>query len=122
MGRCRAMGRWIVGSGVSELSRRRALTIVMGLTLVGCVQGMMQEPWDPQGRYVCEDGKSFVVRLTEGGASVAVGYEGGQVTLPQTGGATDAKFTDGRTTLYLDGDRALLDVGGQVIGRGCVKR
>ena len=57
-----------------------------------------------------------------GGTWVAVAYEGGQVALPQTGGATDAKFTDGRTTPYLDGDRALLDVGGQVIGRGCVKR
>ena len=45
-----------------------------------------------------------------------------QVTLPATSGATDGKYNDGRTTLYLDGARALLDVGGQIFARGCVRR
>jgi membrane-bound inhibitor of C-type lysozyme len=88
----------------------------------GCVQVVVQEPWNPQGRYVCEDGKAFTVELREGGASVTVTHDAGQVNLPQIGGATDAKYSDGRTTLYLDADRALLDFGGQVFARGCVKR
>jgi membrane-bound inhibitor of C-type lysozyme len=102
--------------------RCRILAIGLAVAFGGCVQVVVQEPWDPQGRYVCEDGKSLVVQLRDGGASVAVAYEGGQVTLPQTGGATDGKYSDGRTTLYLDGPRGLLDVGGQILGRGCVKR
>ena len=78
----------------------------------------------PRERSSAGNGVAIIPRcvVREGGASVAVAYEGGQVTLRQTGGATDAKFTDGRTTLYLDGDRALLDIGGQILARGCVKR
>ncbi len=102
--------------------RFRLPAIGLAVSLAGCVQAIMQEPWDPQGRYVCEDGKSFTVELRDGGASAAVAHEGGQVTLPQTGGPTDAKYSNGRTTLYLDGDRALLDIGGQIFARGCVKR
>jgi hypothetical protein len=81
MGRCRVVGRGIVGPGVGGTSWHGTLAVVLGLTLTGCVQAMMQEPWDPQGRYVCEDGKAFTVELREGGASAAVAYEGGQVTL-----------------------------------------
>jgi membrane-bound inhibitor of C-type lysozyme len=112
----------MVDSGVGGTSWRGALAAVLGLTLVGCVQVVVQEPWDPQGRYVCEDGKAFTVELSQDGASAIVTHENRRVTLPVTGGATDGKYTDGRTTLYLDGPRALLDVGGQILGRGCVKR
>lgn len=122
MGHCRAVGRWMVDSGVGGMSWRGALAAVLGLTLAGCVQVVVQEPWDPQGRYVCEDGKAFTVELSQDGASAIVTHENRRVTLPVTGGATDGKYTDGRTTLYLDGPRALLDVGGQILGRGCVKR
>jgi membrane-bound inhibitor of C-type lysozyme len=122
MGRCRAVGRWMVDSGVGGMRWRGALAVVLGLTLAGCVQVVVQEPWDPQGRYVCEDGKAFTVEFSQDGASAIVTHENQRVTLPVTGGATDGKYTDGRTTLYLDGPRALLDVGGQILGRGCVKR
>jgi membrane-bound inhibitor of C-type lysozyme len=122
MGRRRAVGRWMVDSVVGGMSRRGALAVVLGLTLAGCVQVVVQEPWYPQGLYVCEDGKTFTVELSQDGASAIVTHENRRVALPVTGGATDGKYTDGRTTLYLDGPRALLDVGGQILGRGCVKR
>ena len=102
--------------------RCRVLAIMLAVALAGCIQAVMQGPWDPQGRYVCEDGKAFTVELGEGCASATVKHETGQVTLQQTAGATDAKYSDGRTTLYLDGARAVLDVGGQIFARGCVKR
>jgi membrane-bound inhibitor of C-type lysozyme len=112
----------MVDFGVGGTSWRGALAVVLGLTLAGCVQLVVEQPWDPQGRYVCEDGKAFTVELAQDGASAIVTYENQRVTLPVTGGATDGKYSDGRTTLYLDGPRALLDVGGQILGRGCVKR
>jgi membrane-bound inhibitor of C-type lysozyme len=108
--------------GVVGTGRRGVLAVVLGLTLAGCVQVVVQEPWDPQGFYVCEDGKTFTVELSQDGASAIVAHDNRRVALPVTGGATDGKYSDGRTTLYLDGSRALLDVGGQILGRGCVKR
>jgi membrane-bound inhibitor of C-type lysozyme len=98
------------------------LAVVVALALAGCLQAVVQEPWDPQGRYVCEDGKTFAVASREDGSSVTVTHDSGQYTLPQTLGSTDAKYSDGRTTLYLEGSRALLEVGGHVFGRGCVKQ
>jgi membrane-bound inhibitor of C-type lysozyme len=94
----------------------------MALALAGCVSVAVQQPWDPQGRYVCEDGKTFVVAFREDGSSVTVAHEGGQYTLPRTVGGTDAKFSDGRATLYLEAPRALLEISGQVFARGCVKQ
>jgi membrane-bound inhibitor of C-type lysozyme len=117
-----------VGRGVAGFARaggkkwRGALTVALAMALVGCVQVVVQEPWDPQGRYVCEDGKSFTVEFSQNGSSAIVTHENQRVTLPATAGATDGKYSDGRTTLYLDGPRALLDVGGQILARGCVKR
>jgi membrane-bound inhibitor of C-type lysozyme len=98
------------------------LAVVVTLTLAGCLQAVVQEPWDPQGRYVCEDGKTFTVAFREDGSSVTVAHDSGQYILPEALGSTDAKYSDGRTTLYLDGPRALLEAGGHVFGRGCVKQ
>ena len=97
------------------------MVAVLAAILAGCMQVSLQPPYDPQGLYVCEDGKEFMVQFTpEGSALVAFGNQ--RVVLPPTVGATDAKFTDGRNTLYLDGPRGLLEAGGQVIGRSCLKR
>jgi len=110
-------------SSVKKKNRRRGLlAAALAVILAGCVQVVTHEPWDPQGRYVCEDGKAFTVELSPDGSSATVTHEAWQATLPATGGATDAKYSDGRTTLYLDGERALLDVGGQIFARGCVRR
>jgi membrane-bound inhibitor of C-type lysozyme len=71
---------------------------------------------------VCENGKEFAFQYAQDGSAL-VRYENQQMTLPPTGAsAADAKFTDGRNTLYLDGPRALLNLGGQLVGTGCLKR
>jgi membrane-bound inhibitor of C-type lysozyme len=122
MGIARAVDRQFTGSRANTARGRGSLALVVTLILAGCVQVTVHEPWDPQGRYVCEDGKTFTVALREDGSSVSVAHDGGQVTLPQAMGGTDAKYSDGRTTLYLDGPRALLEAGGHVFARGCVKQ
>jgi membrane-bound inhibitor of C-type lysozyme len=99
-----------------------ALAVVAVVILGGCLSMAVQEPWDPQGRYVCEDGKTFTVAFREDGSSVTVTLDGGQLILPRTVGATDAKFSDGRATLYLEAPRALLEISGQVFARGCMKQ
>ena len=109
-------------SGLKATRGGGAVVVVVALALAGCAPVTVQEPWDPQGRYVCEDGKTFTVTLREDGSSVTVAHDGGQITLPQAMGGTDAKYSDGRTTLYLDGPRALLEVSGQIFARGCVRQ
>jgi membrane-bound inhibitor of C-type lysozyme len=93
----------------------------MLLHLAGCV--IVQQSAAPMGgRYVCENGKSFLVESTGEASTALVSYDNRKVALPQTVGGTDIKYSDGRTTLYLDGVRALLETDGLVFGRGCVQR
>jgi hypothetical protein len=112
----------IVFAAPDRKRRRRVLVVLLAVALTGCVVAL-QEPYNPQGRYLCENGKAFVFQYAPDGASALVTYETQRITLPATGaGAADAKFTDGRNTLYLDGPRALLNLGGQIAGTGCIKR
>ncbi len=97
--------------------------VLLAVGLVGCVEVVVHQPGPPPGgRYVCEDGRAFLVAIGDGGAMAAVTYDDRTVTLPQTPSANDLKFTDGRTTLYLEGSRALLETGGLVFARGCMQR
>jgi membrane-bound inhibitor of C-type lysozyme len=97
--------------------------VLLAVALAGCVEVVVHQPGPPPGgRYACEDGKGFLVEIGDGGAMAAVTYDNRTVALPQTVGGTDLKYSDGRTTLYLDGPRALLETGGLVLARGCVQR
>jgi membrane-bound inhibitor of C-type lysozyme len=102
---------------------RIMFVVLLAANLVGCVSMVVHQPAvPPGGRYVCEDGKAFLVEFAGDGSTAAVTFDSGKVTLPQTQGGTDMKYSDGRTTLYLDGPRALIETGGLVFGRGCVQR
>ena len=102
---------------------RKMLAFLLTVNLVGCVGLVVQQPVAPPGgRYVCEDGKMFLVELVGDGSTAEVTYDNRKVTLPQAMGGTDIKYSDGRTTLYLDGPRALLESGSLVFARGCVQR
>jgi membrane-bound inhibitor of C-type lysozyme len=102
---------------------RLMLAVLVAVNLVGCVELVVHQPAAPPGgRYVCEDGKVFLVELAGDGATAAVTYDDRTVTLPHATGGTDVKYSDGRTTLYLDGPRALLETSGFVFARGCVQR
>jgi len=102
---------------------RVMFVVLLAVTLAGCVDVVVHQAAPPPGgRYVCEDGKAFLVELGDGGAMAAVTYDNRTVALPQTLGGNDVKYSDGRTTLYLEGTRALLETGGFVFARGCVQR
>jgi membrane-bound inhibitor of C-type lysozyme len=98
------------------------LAFLLTVALAGCVEVVVRQPVAPGGRYVCEDGKMFLVELVGDGSTAEVTYDNRKITLPQTMGGTDMKYSDGRTTLYLDGPRALLETSDLVFARGCVQR
>jgi membrane-bound inhibitor of C-type lysozyme len=102
---------------------RLMFAVLLAVNLVGCMGLVVHQPAAPLGgRYVCEDGKVLLVELAGDGSTAAVTYDNRMVTLPQTLGGSDVKYSDGRTTLYLDGARALLETSGLVFARGCVQR
>jgi membrane-bound inhibitor of C-type lysozyme len=105
-----------------RMRMRVVLAILLTVTLMGCVELVAHQPVAPGGRYVCEDGKAFLVEFAGDGSTAAVTFDNRKVALPQTQGGTDMKYSDGRTTLYLDGPRALIETGGLVFARGCVQR
>lgn len=101
---------------------RMMFVALLMLTMAGCAELVAQPPAAPGGRYVCEDGKVFLVEFAGDGSTAAVTYDNRKITLPQAMGGTDLKYADGQTTLYLDGPRALLETTGIVFARGCVQR
>jgi membrane-bound inhibitor of C-type lysozyme len=101
---------------------RAVLLVGLAATSAACVHDMRIQTMPTQAQYVCEDGKTFTVEFVSDPPSAKVSTGGSELTLPQTIGATDAKYTDGQTTLYVEGNRALLETMGQVFGRGCVQR
>lgn len=101
---------------------RMALAVLSAVVLAGCVEMVVHPPAAPGGRYVCENGKAFLVEFVGDGSTATVIYADRKVLLPQTVGGTDIKYSDGKTTLYLDGSRALLETSGMVFARGCVQR
>ena len=116
----RPPGRYFVGTGCH---RRLTLAVLLTATLVGCTELVVQQPGAPAGgRYVCEDGKIFLVEFVGDGSTVEVTYDDHKIALPQAMAATDIKYGDGRTTLHLDGPRALLETSGFVYARGCLQR
>ena len=92
------------------------------LALPGCLSMPGTDSGPHPVRYVCENGKAFAVEFVASPPAARVGFDGRQIILPQTIAATDAKYTDGQNTLYIEGDRALLEMAGQVLGRGCIRR
>jgi membrane-bound inhibitor of C-type lysozyme len=51
-----------------------------------------------------------------------VTFDATTVTLPQVDAASDAKFTDGRYTLYINDQRAALEETGVVLRGPCAPR
>jgi membrane-bound inhibitor of C-type lysozyme len=109
---------------------RAALAAVAVAALVGgCVIDTgssvprPQVPWGSTLNLVCADQRAMTVQFIPDPPSARVALEDGNpVVLRQVAAANDAKFTDGPTTLYVQGDIAALEVTGQIVRRACRTR
>ncbi|MCX7892991.1 MAG: MliC family protein [Burkholderiales bacterium] len=80
-------------------------------------------PWGATLALACAEGRAMTVQFVPDPPSARVALEdGAPVTLRQVPAANDAKFSDGATTLYVQGDLAVLEVTGQIVRRGCRAR
>lgn len=103
---------------------RQCRTVVgFGLTLLlaACVpSGLPETVLQPQMRYLCRDGAVLMVDRAPGGEFATASSGGRQARLMRMDSALQEKYTDGVTTLYLDGAQALLTSDSFVVAGPCM--
>jgi membrane-bound inhibitor of C-type lysozyme len=97
------------------------LAIVTGLVLEGCVVVQPQVTVLPaEIAYVCQNNSPMKVLRAPDGRSAAVWFDGKNTNLMRVDSAAQEKYSDGRTTLYLDGEKAVMSSDSFVVAGGCV--
>ena len=103
---------------------RRSPTLVglaLALSLCACVpSGLPETVLAPQMRYLCRDGAVLMVDRAPSGQFAVASARGQRVQLMRADSAAQEKYSEGGTTLYLDGDRALLTSDSFVVAGPCV--
>jgi membrane-bound inhibitor of C-type lysozyme len=69
--------------------------------------------------YKCDAGKQLVVRYLDGGKSAMVYFPEREFRLDPIIAASGARYSNGRTTLYTQGDEASLEEDGQRLFADC---
>lgn len=97
-----------------------AAALAAALILGACATDMPQDVKLPDRvTYRCEGGRTFEVHFNSS-HDVATVYLGGKsYRLPRVPGPTQAKFSDNSTTLWLDGQNALVESRVAIAGRNC---
>jgi len=100
---------------------RIASVAAMLALLSGCVPtGLPETALPPDNTYACRDGAMLrVARAPDGSAAIA-SIAGRSARLMRMDSPAQEKYGDGSTTLYLDGDRALLISDSFVVAGPCV--
>jgi membrane-bound inhibitor of C-type lysozyme len=95
--------------------------VAVALVVGGCVADMPQDVKLPEHvTYRCEGGRKFEVQFTQPNEFATVTFDGNRsYRLPRVPGPTQAKFSDGKTTLWLDGQNALVESSVVIAGRNC---
>ena len=70
--------------------------------------------------YVCADNKVLPVARTENLRIAGVLVDGQEILLARADSAAQEKYSNGRYSLYLDGERAMLEDDGRVLFGPCV--
>ena len=98
----------------------RAAALAAALVLGACAADMPQDVRFPErATYRCEGGRTFVVNFVPSGEFVTLNIGGKAYRLPRVPGPTQAKFSNGATTLWLDGQNALVESQETIAGRNC---
>jgi len=102
-------------------AQRTALEMLVVLLLAGCVSPGVEETILPARiDYACAGNRLLPVARSADGQAAAVLVEGKQVVLRRADSAAQEKYGDGRYSLYLDGERAMLEEDGKVLFGPCV--
>ena len=102
---------------------RTYLAALIAPLFAGCLApGVEETMLPPRLDYVCANNRVLPVARGADGRLAAVLVDGKEVTLQRAGSAAQEKYSDGRYSLYLDGERAMLEDDGKVLFGPCVSR
>lgn len=110
------------------MSVRPLLAAACAAALAGCYYQEVRQavqvemPWGQRVVVACMGGKSMAIDFIAAPRAARVTFDATTVTLPQVDAASDAKFTDGRYTLYINDQRAALEETGVVVRGPCAPR
>lgn len=89
--------------------------------LAGCVAPGVEETILPARiDYVCANNRVLPVARGSDGRLAAVLVEGKEIMLQRAASAAQEKYSNGRYSLYLDGERAMLEEESKVLFGPCV--
>jgi membrane-bound inhibitor of C-type lysozyme len=69
--------------------------------------------------YACEEGKSFVVELYESADIAFLTIAGKRFYLHRVPSESGTRYSDGNTTLWIKGQNAFVEIGGQSEFKNC---
>lgn len=89
-------------------------------TLASCATGIEYTALPARIDYVCSNNQILAVARAPDQRAAAVLVDGREVVLTRAASAAEEKYSDGRYSLYLDGERAMLEEQGRVVYGPCV--
>ena len=107
---------------------KAAAVVCAALALAGCSswwpfgssEGSERPRWPADAVvYKCDAGKQLVVQYLDGGKSAMIWFPDREFRLDPVVAASGARFSNGRTTLYTQGDEASLEDGTQRTHADC---
>jgi membrane-bound inhibitor of C-type lysozyme len=94
--------------------------ILSAAVLAGCGGAYIEDTVLPARiDYVCAGNRVLSVARRADGRLAGVLVDGKQLTLPRADSAAQEKYSDGGYSLYLDGERAMLEQDGTVLFGPC---
>ncbi len=70
-------------------------------------------------RYLCEDGKIFTLEVITQEDCVILTLDGKPTKLPRVVSGSGSRYSNGRTTVWLKGNEAIIEMDGKIIIKNC---
>lgn len=97
----------------------RASTLIPALLLCGCVYGPEMAVLPETIAYHCAEGRQMQVRRSPDGRQAVVSIDGAEIRLGRAESAAQEKYVGSASTLYLEGETAMLESQGSVVRAYC---
>lgn len=69
--------------------------------------------------YICDDGQSFTLESSPEEDCLILTMEGKPIKLPRVVSGSGAKYSNGKTTVWLKGTEAVIEVNGKIVIKNC---
>jgi membrane-bound inhibitor of C-type lysozyme len=125
-----AKGRQNMAKKIRSYAMVKSSLIILG-TVVVLLVGMGRDlqaatpedsenvPSAKKSRYLCEDGKNFTLEVNTQDDCVILTLDGKPTKLPRVVSGSGSRYSNGRTTVWLKGNEAIIEMDGKIIIKNC---